>query len=129
METQFQWLEWLIGSSSTAGPHPSRRMKRLTNRWGAVPSHTGEIGPHPWFRNPPNLYSPSNAGTITTVSRVDIPPRTACQPRLHWLNSRDWLVGFDPISSQLFRPSRVFSHTSRMRRTFEMRAQFNELFA
>ena len=25
---------------------------------------------------------------------------------------RDWLVGFDPISSQLFRPTRFFSHSS-----------------
>ena len=62
------------------------------------------------------------------ISQVDIPPRTACQPRLHWLISRDWLVGFDPISSTLF-TSRVFSHTSRTRQTFAMRAQFNELFA
>ena len=46
------------------------------------------------------------------ISPVDIPPRTVCQPRLHWLISRDWLVGFDIISSQLFRPSRVFSRVN-----------------
>ena len=31
------------------------------------------------------------------ISRVDIPPRTVCQPRLHWVISHDWPVGFDPI--------------------------------
>ena len=70
----------------------------LTNQWRAAPSHTGEIGSHPWVRNPPNLCSSNNSGTITMISRVDT-SRTACQPRRH---SRfcDWLVGFDPISSQ-----------------------------
>ena len=55
------------------------------------------------------------------LSRVDIPPRTACQPRLHWLICRDWLLGFDPTSSQLFRPCResrirlaYFSHTAKI---------------
>ena len=99
---QFHWLESLIGSSSTAAPHPSRRMIEAHQPMGGNSVHTGEIGPHPRFRNPPNLYSPSNAGTITIISWVDVTPRTACQPRLHWLISRDWLVGFDPISSQLF---------------------------
>ena len=64
--------------------------------------------------------------------RVDVPPRTACQPRLHWLISRDWLVGLvglDPISLHLLRPSRVFSRTSSIRHTFAVRAQFDELFS
>ena len=38
-------------------------------------------------------------------------PHGVCQPRPHWL-IRDLLIGFDPIRSQLFRPTWVFSHTS-----------------
>ena len=45
------------------------------------------------------------------IFRVDISPRGVCQPRPYWL-IRDLLIGFDPTSSQLFRPTWVFSHTS-----------------
>ena len=76
----------------------------------AVPSHTEEIGTHPRFRNRLNLYSSNSAGTITMISRVDTSPH-GVSTRPHWLIG-DWLVGFDPIRSQLFRPTRVFSHTS-----------------
>ena len=130
---RFHRLESLIGSSFTVAPHPRRRMIEAHQPMGGGSvAHGGDRAPSPVQKSSKNIYSPSNAGTITMISRVDIPPRTACQPRLHWLISRDWLVGFDPMSSQLFRPSRVFSHTSRrvfshtslMRQTIALRAQF-----
>ena len=81
---QFHWLESLIGSSSTAAPHPSRRMIEAHQPMGASSvAHGGDRAPSPVQKSSENLYSPSNAGTITMISRVDIPPRTACQPRLH----------------------------------------------
>ena len=126
---QFHWLESLIGSSFTAAPHPSRRIIEAHQPMGGSSvAHGGDRAPSA-IQYLPNPYGSNNAGTITMISRIDIPPRTACQPRLHWLISRGWLVGFEPISSQLFRPNGVFSHASRVRQTFAMRAQFNELFA
>ena len=56
---------------------------------GVFPSHTGKIGSHPRFINPPNLYSSQNAGTITMTSRVDTTPRDV-EPRPYSLTA-DWL--------------------------------------
>ena len=120
---QFHWLESLIGSSSTAAPHPSRRMIEAHQPMGGSSvSHGGDRAPSPVQKSSESLQPQQrgNYNRLTMISRVDVPPRTACQPRLHWLISRDWLVGFDPVlSSQLFRPSRVFSHTSRIRQNMQ----------
>ena len=113
------------GSTS---PHPRRMIEAHQPMEGSSGAHGGDRAPSP-VQKPSQSLQLQQRGNYNDDLPVDLPPRTACHPRLHWLISRDWLVGFDPTSSQLFRPSRVFSHTSRIRQILAMRAQFNKLFA
>ena len=127
-KSQFHWLESQMGSSSTAAPHPSRRMTEVHQPMGcSFVAHGGDRTPSPVHKSS-EFLQPQQRGN----DNDDLPGRYTSphgvSTRLLWLISRDWLVGFDPISSQFFRPSRVFSHSSRIRQTFAMRTQFNELF-
>ena len=56
---------------------------------GAFPSHTGKIGLHPRFTNPPNLYSSGNAVTVTMTSRVDTTQHDV-EPQPYYLTA-EWL--------------------------------------
>ena len=59
---------------------------------------------------------PQQRGNDDIISRVDIPPRKACQLRLHSLISRDWLVDVDPIYLTIISTESgflaFFSHTA-----------------
>ena len=110
-----------------SGLQPSRRMIEAHQPMGGSSvAHGGHRAPSPVQKSSESLqpqqrgnYNDDLPGRYTSSHGVSTPTP------LNWLISRDWLVGFDPISSQLFRPSRVSSHPSRIRQTFAMRAQFN----
>ena len=114
---QFHWLESMIGSSSTAGPHPGMRMIEAHQPMGSSSVAHGEDGAISPVQKSSESLQPQQRGNYDDdlPGRYTSSPRTACQPRFQWLVSRDWLVDFDPIRSQLFRLSRVFSHISRIR--------------
>ena len=76
---RFRWLKSLIGSSSTAPPHPRRMIEAHQPMGGSSVTHGGDRAPSR-FRNPPNLYSSNNAGTITMISRVDTSPHGVSTP-------------------------------------------------
>ena len=53
------------------------------------------------------------------ISRVDIPPRTACQPRLHWLITREEC---DPLPNNIyFYPEHAQSTTPNPLRPIHLR--------
>ena len=114
---QFHWLEARIADwfELHSGPLPSRRMIEAHQPMGGSSvAHGGDRAPSPIQKSSESLqpqqrgnYNDDLPGRCTSSHGVSTPTPLAY--------SRDWLVGFDPISSQLFRPSRAFSHTSRIR--------------
>ena len=127
-------VESLVGSSSTAAPHPSRRMIEAHQPMGGSSvAHGGDRAPSPVQKSSESLQ-PQQRGNYNDdlPGRYTSPQGVSTPTPLNWpflLISRNWLVGFDPISSQLFRPSRVFWHTSRsMRHTFAMTGRTKKRF-
>ena len=97
---------------------------------GSFVVHGGDRAPSPVQKSSESLLQPQQRGNYydDLPGRYTSPHGVSTPTPLNWLTSGDWLVGVDPIGSQLFRPGRVFPHTSRTRQTFAMRAQFDEFF-
>ena len=89
----------------------------------------GYRAPSPVQKSPESLQPQQHGNCNDDLpGRYTSPHGVSTSTPLNWLISRNWLAIFDPISSQLFRPSQVLSHTSRIQQAFAMRAYFNELF-